>query len=138
MNYWENSIIYRAISGSWFLGWLVSTPEERSDYYTYSYAYRLSNRWLSSLTRYMQRGVRFLTDQGKASIVISNPLGFMGLLLFFYFGFDLSLNDYDLKRTLIEILLMITGLLLPLLKSCPGIYRGSIIYRFCSWWTRTD
>lgn len=138
MNYWENSIIYRAISGSWFLGWLVSIPGERSDCYSNSYAYRLGNNLAKFLTRYLQRLGRVLIAQGKTSAFITNPAGFVGLLVFFYFGFDLSLNDYGLKRTLIEILLMITGLLLPALKPYPGIYRGSIIYRFCSWWTGTD
>lgn len=138
MSYFENSVIYKVISGSWFLGWLVSTPEDRTDYYTYSYAYRISNSLVTFITDYLQRLGRFLNTQGKTSLIINNPVGFIGLLMFFYFGFDLSLNDYGLKRTLMETLLMIIGLLLPLLKSCPGIYQGSIIYRFLNWWGKTD
>lgn len=138
MSYFENSIIYKVISGSWFLGWLVSTPEEHPEYYTYSFAYRLSNSLVRCLTACLQRLGRFLLTQGKTSLIINNPIGFIGLLMFFYFGFDLSLNDYGLKRTLMETLLMIAGLLLPLLKSYPAIYRGSIIYRCCNWWVKTD
>jgi len=138
MSYFENSLIYKVISGSWFLGWMVSTPGEHPQYYTYSYAYKLSNSLVRSLTVCLQRLGRFLLVQGKTSLIINNPIGFVGLLMFFYFGFDLSLNDYGLKRTLSEALLMVVGLLLPLVKSFPGIYQGSIIYRFLNWWAKTD
>lgn len=138
MSYFENSLIYKIISGSWFFGWMVSTPEEHTEYYTCSYAYKLSNSLVHALTASLQRLGRFLVKQGKTSLVINNPMGFIGLLMFFYFGFDLGLNDYGLKRTLCEVVLMVVSLLLPLIKSFPGIYQGTIIYRFLNWWTNTD
>ena len=109
MSYFKNSVLYKIIAGSWFFGWLVATPGVRPEYYAHSYAYRLSNSLLNYLTGCLQHLGRFLNNQGKTSLLINNPPGFIGVLIFFYFGFDLSLNDYGLQRTIRERFLVIVG-----------------------------
>lgn len=138
MSYFENSFTYKIISGSWFLGWLVSTPEDCPNYYAQSIVYQISNRLIVTITRCLEPLGRFLNDQGKTSLVVNNPFGFIGLLILIYFGFDLGLNDYGVKRTLIEILLAISGLLMLFLKPYGTIWQGSIIYRSFNWWIKTN
>lgn len=120
------------------MGWLVDTPKIRPEYYAHSCAYLLSDSLVNFLTACLQPVGRFLKKQGKSSLIINNPLGFTGLLIFFYFGFDLSLNNYGLQRTIIEIFLLIVGLIMMFLKTCPAIWQGSFIHRFFNWWGKTN
>jgi hypothetical protein len=138
MTYWENSLIYKIISGSWFIGWLVSPPGDRSYYYKYSFAYIISNSLLNYITALLQRFGSCLNSRGKTSLFITNPLGFIGLLIFFYCGFDIILNDYNFKRNLLEGVLAIIGLFMLFLKLYPSIYQGCIIYRLFAWWGKTE
>ncbi|SHG44758.1 hypothetical protein SAMN02745221_00246 [Thermosyntropha lipolytica DSM 11003] len=39
---------------------------------------------------------------------------YLGIIVFFYFSFDLAVNDYPLKITLLKGMLAGAGLLLPL------------------------
>lgn len=54
-----------------------------------------------------------------ARIMLSRPLNLLGMCLFFYFSFDLLLNDYAWKRTVFEALLALAGLFMPLLRILP-------------------
>lgn len=138
MNYWENSIVYRILAGSWFLGWLVDAPGEISQHIKYSFSYRLADNFIKLVQKLLNRAGNSLKQHENKSLAVKNPLGFLGLLVFFYFASDLVINDYGLKRTIIEIALAAAGILLTLLKIVPGIWTGSIMYRFFAWWTRTD
>ncbi|MDD2585677.1 MAG: hypothetical protein PHT79_04025 [Syntrophomonadaceae bacterium] len=140
MHYWEHSLIYRMLAGSWFFSWLITAPADISHYYKNSWSYRGADKLVNSLCKWLQKAGQGVKKQETGSMLIKNPVGFIGLFIFFYFGFDLIINlhDYQTGRIIIGILLAVTGLLLPLLKHAPGLWRGSIIYRCIAWWARTD
>lgn len=138
MTYWTNSVCYRALAGSWLLGWLVRAPEDRSQVFLTSIAYKLSRSCLDRLAAGLQHLGKPINRVSQGSFLVQNPLGFLGLLMFFYFGFDLMINQHSLLRTLLEYLLLISGLLLPFIAPRPGVWEGSLAGRLLGWWRRTE
>jgi len=138
MKYVKHSIIYKIFAGSWLFGWLISTPEDRSHYYQSSLIYNLTRKLLEIVVGLIYSWGKVFRKYEPTSLVAINPAGFVGLLLFFYFGFDLVLHDYDFYRTIIEIWLVIAAVLMVFSKILPGIWQGSLIYRIPEWWSSRD
>ncbi len=133
------SLFYRLLSSSFILGWLVSSPEEEQiDYISPSYSYRFSSRLMEALLDILYKIGTALRKLGEGSIAGQDFLGFLGILLFFYFTFDLALNDYSLRRTIMEAVLALGGFAMPLRRKVPGLGQGSLILSFFRWWGRTD
>ncbi len=135
----KHSLIYRLLSSSFMLGWLVSAPEEeQTDNISHSYSYRWSSRLMEALTDILYKIGDTLGKLGEGSIAGQDLLGFLGILVFFYFTLDLALNDYSLRRTVMESVLALGGFSMPLLRKVPGLGQGSLILSFFRWWGRTD
>ncbi len=135
----KHSLIYRLLSSSLTLGWMVSAQEEeQKDYISLSYGYRLSSRLLNPLLNILYRLGDALRKLGECSIAGQDLLGFLGILVFFYFTFDLALNDYSLRRTIMEAVMAGGGLTMPLIRKNPGIWQGSLILSFFRWWETSD
>ncbi|MBC7076496.1 MAG: hypothetical protein H5T98_10650 [Syntrophomonadaceae bacterium] len=137
MSYWQNSTVYKMLAGSCFFGWLVVYPEDKSHRFRYSIVWKVTNWLINGVVGLLQYAGKFLKQQGNSSLVINNPSGFLGLLAFFYFAFDLVLNDLTALRAAVETALAAGGLLMLLVKPVPGIWRGSVIFKVLNWWERT-
>lgn len=138
MKYWENSLLYKALAGSWFFGWLLLSPEDKSGYFYNAWTYRFVDKMLVAVLRALQQGGQLLQKKEIRSELIKNPAAFLAVCIFFYLSFDLIFHDYLLTRNMIEVLIIILAFLMSIYKSLPGIWQGSFIYRFFDWWTKTD
>jgi hypothetical protein len=58
-----------------------------------------------------------------ARIMLFRPLNLIGMCLFFYFSFDLLLNDYAWERTIFGAFLAMAGLFMPLLRFLPEKFK---------------
>ncbi len=135
----KHSIIYRLLSSSWLLGWMVSgLQEDKRDYYSGSYVGRFSNRIIEAVLQVLYRSGDAVRKAIKGSIVFGNFPGVLGILILGYFVFDLTINNYGILRTLIEIALALSGLFLLLLNYIPGLWQGSLLGAFFHWWGKTD
>lgn len=149
----KNSIIYKLLSTSWFLGWLVSvpTPETKvavnsdlalpnnaKDSMGTEEALPLVYRLMEALLGVLYRIGDTMRNVSKGSIVINNFFALIGILISFYLIFDLATNEYGRLRMLIQAFLALGSLLMPLHKFIPGLWQGSRILSFFSWWGRTD
>ena len=135
----KHSLFYKLLSSSLTLGWLVSAPEEeQKDYIRPSYSYQYSSKLVDFILDILYKIGDVLRKLGQGSIAGQDLLGFFGILVFFYFTFDLALNDYSLRRTLMEIIVALAGLALPLLRKAPGIRQGSLLLSFFRWWEESD
>jgi len=138
MNYLQNSVLYRFFAGSWFFGWLLATPEDRSHIIINSFIFRITNRLIAKVIELLQNTGRRIRKYENSSIVISNLQHIVGLLIFLFFIFDVILHTYFAPRIITEIILASTGLLIVLIKIKPGTWEGSLIIRIFKWWSRTD
>lgn len=134
----NNSFFYRLLAGSWLLGWLVSTPEDTALYYKTSLVYRAGRRLAEGAAKLFYMIGTPVRKYEKTSLVAINPLGFLGMVMFFYLSFDISLNDYSWKRTLAEVVLILLALLMTAARSYPGLWKGTIAYRMINWWAGCD
>ncbi len=135
----KHSLFYRLLSSSLLLGWLVSAPEEeRVDYISPSYTYQVSSRLLGILLNILYKVGGTLRRLGDGSIAGRNLLGFLGILVFCYFIFDLACHDYGLRRTIIETILALGGLSMLFRREISGWGQGSLILSFFHWWARSD
>ncbi len=135
----KHSLFYKLLSSSLILGWLVSAPEEeQKDYMRPSYSYRFISRLMDVLLDILYRMGDTLRKLTQCSIAGQDLLGFIGILVFFYFTFDIALNDYSLRRTIIEVLIALAGLGMPFIRKAPGIWEGSLIIACFRWWETSD
>ncbi len=134
----QSSICYKLLAGSWFLGWLVDTPADRDGYYETSVVYRFGRKLVDGAAKLFYRAGAAVRKYEKTSLVAVNPLGVIGMLMFFYLSFDISLNDYSWQRTLAEIIFILLALLLAAARSCPGLWKGTAACRAITWWIDHD
>ena len=135
----KHSLFHRLLSNSFFLGWLFSNPgEKESDYITSSYAYRLSHRVVEAVLRLLYKMGGFLRKAAAGSLMGQHLPLVLGTLVFLYFIVDIAINDYGLRRSLMEIAIALMALSLALLSRFPGLGQGSWIFSFFRWWGKTD
>lgn len=138
MLFWKNSLVYRLCAGSWVIGWLFAPPDQESVYYDGSRACTATGAIGNVTARVLQKAGAAVKRVESGSLLVNRPAGFLGMLLFFYFSFDLVLHDYALTRAVLESALALTGLLMALLYHWPGLWQGTLAYRLWHWWQDTD
>lgn len=138
MRFWQNSLIYRLGAGSWLMGWLFAPPGQEKPYYEGSKVYGAILTMTTAAVRWLQKVGAAAKKLETGSILVKNPIGFLGMLLFFYFAFDVVLHQYVLTRKALEIMLALAGLFLTLLHHWPGLWQGTLVYRLLKWWQDTD
>lgn len=135
----KHSLFYRLLSNSFILGWLFSNPEEEeADYITSSYVYRLSHRVVEAILEPLYKIGRWVGKMAAGSMVVRHLPLILGILVFLYFSIDIAINDYGLRRILMEMLLALMGLSIAMLIRIPGLGQGSWIFSFFRWWGKTD
>ncbi|MGR6837143.1 hypothetical protein [Syntrophomonas erecta] len=136
MGYTQHSFVFKILAGSWFLGWLFAPPADRSQVFAGSWFYRGSAWLVQALVKGLYRIGQPINRLASSSYLIQNPVGFIGLLVFFYFITDIIINpEANVPASLVIAFLAIV---IPLLVKAPGIGKGTLIYRLFKWWIRTE
>ncbi len=126
---------YRLLAGSWFLGWLVSSPAEVTKDIKSGSVLALSARRGSNAFRYwLYRCGTTLYKWFSGSIILSHGLGLLGIFIMVYGLWRLAIG----AGLRIPLVLILAGIALSVLEFIPGARQGSIFLSLFRWWSRTD
>lgn len=138
MNVVENSIAFRWMAGSWFLGWLVAAPSGHDEYFQGSYAYRMTDSLVKGFTRLLSRVGPKIDYWGESSLLLARPLMMLGLVVLLAAIGSWYGGGIGWKWLIIKIFLTALALLLLTVEKNSGIYRGSLPGRAIKWWLENE
>lgn len=129
------SWIYRLMAGSFFLGWLVSSPAEvTTDTKSGSVLAPAARQGGNAFLQWLYRCGAGLRRGGQGSWILSHWLGLLGIFILAYGLWRLAIG----AGLRIPLVLILAGIVLSVLQFIPGAGKGSLFLSLFRWWSRTD
>jgi hypothetical protein len=133
----QSSWIYRLLSGSWLLGWLVARPDDNFARYEFSWLYRLGCKIREPFFARANEGVAKLADCSGSSRLTASPLQFTGVLLIICLLLSLAFHRYFFSDKKILLGFSLAALLI-LARYWRVMWENSFICRTVNWWNNTE